>query len=58
MPAWASYLLGALVAVLIAIFLAPIIPSPGDSIVAIIAWVVAAILAVLALVSLVRRPGI
>ena len=54
MPAWASYLLGCLIAVLIAIFLAPIIPSPGDQIVAIIAYVVAAILAVLALVALVR----
>jgi len=54
MPAWVSYLLGALVAALIAIFLAPVIPSPGDQIVSIIAWVIAAILVVLALVALVR----
>lgn len=54
MPGWLSYLLGAVVAVLIALLLAPIIPEPGGQLVAIIAWIVAAILAVLALVALVR----
>ena len=54
MPAWLSYALGAVVALLIALLLAPIIPSPGDSIVAILGYIVAAILAVLALVALLR----
>lgn len=58
MPAWVSYLIGALVAALIAIFLAPIIPDPGDRIVAIVAWIVCAILVVLALLTLVRSPRV
>ncbi len=58
MPVWLSYFLGAVVAALIAIFLAPIIPSPGDQIVTILSWIVCVILAVLGLVWLVRRPGI
>lgn len=58
MPAWVSYLIGALVAALIAIFLAPIIPDPGDRIVAIVAWIVCVILVVYGLVLLVRRPGV
>lgn len=58
MPTWAAYLIGAVVAALIAILLAPIIPNPGDQIVAIIAWIVCVILAILALIALVRRPGV
>jgi predicted ABC-type exoprotein transport system permease subunit len=54
MPAWLSYIVGAVVAVLIALLLAPIIPEPGGHIVAVIAWIVAAILAILALVALLR----
>lgn len=54
MPAWLSYVLGAIVAVLIALLLAPLIPEPGGQIVTIIAWIVAAILVVLALVALLR----
>jgi hypothetical protein len=53
-PAWLSYALGALIAVLIAWLIAPLIPEPGGQVVAIIAWVVAAILVVLALVALLR----
>lgn len=56
MPQWLAYFIGAVVAALIAIFLAPIIPSPGDQIVSIVAWLVCAILVVLGLVSLVRNP--
>ena len=58
MPVWLSYILGAVIAALIAIFLAPVIPNPGDQIVSVLAWIVAVILIVLGLVALVRRPGI
>ena len=54
MPSWLSYFLGALIAALVAIFLAPIIPSPGDQICVIIAWIVCVILVVLGLVALFR----
>ena len=54
MPAWLSYCVGAVIAVLIALLLAPIIPSPGDTVVSILAWIVAGLLAVLALVALLR----
>lgn len=58
MPTWLSYFLGAVVAALVAIFLAPIIPNPGDQIVSIFAWIVCVILVVLGLVWLLRRPGV
>lgn len=52
-----GYLLGAVVAVLVALLLAPLIPEPGGSIVAVVSWIVAAILALLGVVALVRgRP--
>lgn len=54
MPAWLSYVLGSVIAVLIALLLAPLIPEPGGHIVSILAWVVAAVLVVLALVALLR----
>jgi predicted ABC-type exoprotein transport system permease subunit len=53
-PSWLSYVIGAVIAVLIALLLAPIIPEPGGQIIAILSWIVAAILAILALVSLLR----
>lgn len=56
MPAWISYLIGAVVAILIALLLAPLIPDPGGHIVAIIAWIVAVVLIILGLVYLVRGP--
>lgn len=58
MPTWLSYALGAVVAILIAVLLAPEIPDPGGRIVAIISYIVAAILAVLALLALVRGRGV
>jgi len=58
MPHWLGLILGAVVCVLIALLLAPYIPDPGDSIVAILAWIGAAVLAILAVISLVRRPGV
>ena len=54
MPAWLSYVIGAVIAVLIALLLAPLIPEPGGQIVSILAWIVAAILIILALVALLR----
>ena len=54
MPAWLSYIVGAVVAVLIALLLAPLIPEPGGQIVSVLAWICAAILAILALVALLR----
>lgn len=58
MPTWLSYILGAVVAALIAILLAPLIPDPGDRIVDVLAWIVCVLLAVLALVALIRRPRV
>jgi hypothetical protein len=54
MPAWLAYLVAAVIAIVIALVLAPYIPSPGDAIVSIIGWIVAAVCAILALVSLLR----
>lgn len=58
MPVWLSYFLGAVVAVLVALLLAPYIPDPGGHIVSVIAWIVAVVLVVLGLVALVRGRGI
>lgn len=58
MPAWLSYLLGAVVAALVAILLAPLIPAPGGQIVAVVAWIVCAVLVVLGLVALIRSPRV
>ena len=52
MPAWLRYLLAALVAALIAIFLSPVFPSPLDVIVYWLAWIAALICAVLAAYAL------
>ena len=54
MPAWLSYTLGCVIAILVALLLAPLIPSPGDQIVQVIAWCATVLLAILALVSLFR----
>jgi multisubunit Na+/H+ antiporter MnhE subunit len=58
MPTWLSYILGAVIAALVAILLAPLIPDPGDRIVAIVAWIVCVLLAVLGLVALIRSPRV
>jgi hypothetical protein len=47
-------LLAAAVCVVVALVLAPYIPEPGGSVVAVIAWIGAALCAVLAVVQLVR----
>lgn len=54
MPAWLSYLIAAVVCVLIGALLAPYIPAPGSTIVAIVAYIAAAICAIYAVVALVR----
>ena len=54
MPRWLSMLLAAAVCVVVALVLAPYIPEPGGSVVAVIAWIGAALCAVLAVVQLVR----
>jgi len=48
MPLWAKYLLGALVAALVAIFLAPVFPDPLDDIVHWGGWIAALVLLILA----------
>ena len=58
MPTWLSYILGAVIAALVAILLAPLIPDPGGRIVAIVAWIVCVLLAVLGLVALIRSPRV
>lgn len=54
MPRWLALLLAAVVCVLVALVLAPYIPHPGDTIVAVFAWFGAVACAVLALVQLIR----
>jgi hypothetical protein len=54
MPRWISLLIAAVVCVLIAVLLAPYIPSPGDQLVAIIAWIGAVVCAIVAVIHLVR----
>lgn len=54
MPQWISYLVAAVVCVLIAILLAPYIPAPGSTLVAAVAYIAAVVLAILAVVALVR----
>jgi multisubunit Na+/H+ antiporter MnhE subunit len=51
-PLWLRYLLGAIVAALIAIFLSPVFPGPLDVIVYWLAWIAALILAVMAAYAL------
>jgi multisubunit Na+/H+ antiporter MnhE subunit len=57
-PTWLSCILGAVVAALIAILLAPYIPTPGDHIVSIACWFVAVALLICALVAIVRGRGV
>lgn len=57
LPRWMSLLLGAVVAVLVAVLLAPYIPAPGAQIVAVIAYIAAAVLAILGVLALVRGDG-
>lgn len=54
MPAWLAYLLAAVIAVLLAVFLAPLIPAPGSTIVEIICYIAAAVAAIYAVVALIR----
>lgn len=51
---WLYNLIGLVVAVLVATLLAPLIPSPGSQIVAVLAWIVAVVFAILLLVGLLR----
>ena len=51
-----SYILGIVVCVLVAVWLAPLIPQPGGQIVSVLAWIVAVVLAVLLLVNLITGP--
>lgn len=53
LPRWAACLIGAVVCVLVALWLAPIIPDPAGEIVAIVAWIGAAVLAIVAVVVLI-----
>lgn len=54
MPRWLSLLVAAVICIVIALVLAPYIPTPGDSLVSILAWIGAALCLVLAVVDLVR----
>lgn len=55
---WVGLLIGAVVAILVAILLAPYIPEPGGHLVAVICYIAAAVMAVLAVVALVRGRGV
>ncbi len=54
MPRWLSLLIAAAVCIVIALVLAPYIPDPGDTLVAIIAWIGAAVCLIYSVVLLVR----
>ena len=54
MPRWISLLIAAAICIVIALVLAPYIPTPGDTLVAVIAWIGAAICMIYAIVLLVR----
>lgn len=51
---WVGCLIGAVVCILIAVLLAPFIPYPGGTLIAIVAYIAAAILLILCVVDLVR----
>lgn len=53
---WLHNLIGLVVAVLVATLLAPLIPAPGSSIVAVLAWIAAVVFAILLIVGLLRGP--
>lgn len=53
LPRWAACLVGAIVCVLIAWLLAPLMPAPAGGFVSVIAWIGAVILAILAVFYLV-----
>lgn len=55
---WLGCLIGAVVALLIAIFVPPYVPEPGGVLIQIIGYVVAVLLFVVALLALVRGRGI
>jgi uncharacterized protein YacL len=55
---WVSTLIGAVIALLIAILVPPYLPHPADTIISILAWIVCVILFVLTLVSLLRGRGV
>lgn len=56
MPSWIAYLIGAVIWILVALLLAPLIPDPGDRIVAIFAWFFAVVCIALGLLRLFRGP--
>lgn len=53
-PTWLAYLLGALVAVVLATVLAPVFPAPLSTLLFWGGWIAALVLTVLAVVALVR----
>lgn len=55
---WIGALIGAVAAALIALLVAPLIPAPGSTIVAVVAWIAAAALLVVALLRLLRGNGV
>ncbi|MFA7264862.1 MAG: hypothetical protein WC054_00880 [Candidatus Nanopelagicales bacterium] len=55
---WIGCLIGAVICLLIAIFVPPYIPAPGGSIVMIIGYIAAVVLFILAILGLVRGRGV
>lgn len=51
---WLGYLLAAIVCLLIAILVAPLLPYPGDVVVSIFGYIAAVVLLLLAILRLVR----
>lgn len=55
---WLGCLLAAVLCLLIAIFVPPYIPHPGDAIIQILGYIAAVILFILAILGLVRGQGV
>ena len=55
---WVGCLIGAVVCLLIAIFVPPYIPEPGGKLIEIIGYIAAVVLFILAILGLVRGRGV
>lgn len=57
MPRWLAAFVGAVVAIVVALYVTPLVPQPAGQILTLLAWIVAAVLIVLGLVYLLRGRG-
>lgn len=57
LPRWAACLIGAVVCILVALWLAPLVPAPAGAIVSVLAWIGAVVLLVMAVLALMTGRG-